>query len=399
MENYTGKNMLPQPPKVMFRGLSWEQPPQKLYPVEYMLGSSDLLFCRRPQIVLALKPSQERYEYSDLLKVILREACRVTWRASFNVLHVGRRITEYQLAVLRPSGLIAFIDIDEIASGESGESLASIARLSAVIEDRVREIIAQVNQPGIMVIYGSTPLVRRLQKIWSPKVSKRGHVLYSLPPPIEVSIVEDDSLFEAVARMYSLEPEDISDAYTINDAVVTAESTYMNILESIASDPSLARISRPPVDDEESKPDDAILHYSFKMLTVANLLEMGYAESEIEVEVMYGNIPVDILVGGRWSQTIMVEVETLYGTFNPTIRLSSVIRQRLAGGYNLWIVVPPLQAALYAEYIEPIMARYQSSVDFYTIDMSSQTLIPLQEFYTKLYGTLRKIEQSKGFET
>ena len=374
--------MLASPPKpeepkfTGARSVISESPPPLL---RALLGSDRLLFCRQPQVVLALRPSNPRYEYLELLKVVLREACRVTWSASMPSLLVAKRLTEYQLAVMKPSGSIVVVDVDEVSRGESGEAVAAVARLSSTLEDRLSEVSVQVNQPGFIAIYGSHNLIHRLQSIWTPRVSRYGQVFYKMMPPVEVSIVEDDAVFDAVTAMYAVEKSVVEEAASLNDAVVAAEAHYTSMLSDYASDPTLSRMARPPVDEEESKPDQAFVHYALKMMTIANLLEAGYTESEIDTEIVLGNMPVDILVGGRWSQGIIVEVETLYGSFNPATRLSHVIRQRLGSGYSLWIVIPPLQAALYAKYIEPLVSRYKTSVEFYTIDFSTATLKPLAE--------------------
>jgi hypothetical protein len=352
--------------------------------VRSLLGSDRILFCRQPMGILAYRPVNNRYEYLELLKVILREACRVTWNATIPSLFIAKRLTEYQLAMLKPAGTIVLVDVDEVSRGESGEAISMLSRLSSTLEDRLGEAGLQVNQPGFIALYGSQAAIHRLQNIWSPRVSKRGHVFYRVQPPIELQIVEDEKVFRAISLMYLVDEDVINEASSVNDAVIAAEQLYSTLLNYYANDPTLSKLARPPVDDEESKPDQSLLHYAVKMITIANLLESGYTESEIEVEVMLGSIPVDILVGGRWSQNIVVEIETLYGSFNPAMRLSTVIRQRLAAGYNLWVVIPPLQASLYAKNIEPLISRYQASVDFYTIDFSSASLISLREFIEKV---------------
>jgi hypothetical protein len=363
--------------------------------VRGLLGSDEVLFCRKPSVVLAYRPSDSRYEYIELLKVILREACRVTWSSAIPSLVVAKRVTEYQLAMLKPAGSIVLVDVDEVSSGESGESIPMISRLSSALEDRLGELSLQVNQPGFIALYGSQAVLHRLQSIWSPRVSKRGHVFYHAQPPVELKIVESEEVFRAVSLMYSVDESITAEAPTLNDAVIAAESAYYSALNSYASDPTLSKLARLPVDDEESKPDQALVHYSVKMATIANLLESGYTESEIEVEVVLGNIPIDILVGGRWSQNIVVEVETLYGSFNPAMRLSAVVRQRLAAGYNLWVVIPPLQAALYSKSIEPIVSRYQASVDFYTLDLKTASLIPLREFIENVNSLAQKLQRER----
>ena len=384
-----------KPPKleapILHSGVAAGSPPL----VRSLLGSDDILFCRRPTIVLAYKPSDSRYEYRELLKVVLREACRVTWSAAIQSLLVAKRLTEYQLAMLKPAGSIILVDADEVSKGETGESIPLISRLSSTLEDRLGELSFQVNQPGFIALYGSHPIIHRLQSIWAPRVSKRGHVFYHTQPPLELRIVESPKVFEAISLMYHVDEGIVSEAPTLNDAVIAAETAYNTLLNSYANDSTLSRLARSPVDDEESKPDQALLHYAVKMITIANLLESGYTESEIEVEIVLGNMPIDILVGGRWSQNIVVEIETLYGSFNPSMRLSTVIRQRLAAGYNLWIVIPPLQAALYSKSIEPLISKYQASVDFYTVDFTSATLVPLREFIEKVNKLAQELQRER----
>ncbi|ABM79970.1 hypothetical protein Hbut_0095 [Hyperthermus butylicus DSM 5456] len=378
-------------PKIALREVDSNLPPTRVDLVSAMLGSSNLLYCYKPTIVLALRPENTRFSYLELLRRVAREACRVTLRLQLHGLHGGRRLTEYQLATLRFSGFIAAIDLDEVSESERGDGVASLARLEASLEDRLRE--APLSLPGFIILYGSRNLIRRIQVMWSPRVGGRGQVFVRLQPPVEAEIIENEDVFKAIALLYNLPENIVNGAANIDDAVTLAEETYTRLLEAFASDPSLGAVARQAIDDEETRPDEAFVHFASKMIALANLLEAGYSEAEIEVEVAVGGVPVDIIVGGRWSRSLIVEVETLYGSLNPAARLSTVVRQRIGMGYNMWIVVPPLQAALYAPYIEPVVKRYSESgsIEFYTFSGFDASLTPLGEFLEKVWALAERL--------
>ena len=387
-----------QPTESALQNLETILPEISVDPLEALFGTSRLrVYSERPFLVLARKPIDQRYDYIELLKRILREIYRISWRAPLYAQHVARRLTEYQLAMMRAGTAIYVIDLDQLGSGDAeAERITASSRVAMSLEDRAREAYAQGF--GFLVLYASQYMLQSIQRLWEPRIASRGLLYTRLPPPLELGIAEDDAVFELVAAMYGVEYDDIRGASSLVDAVTMAEHRYYSYLESVASDPTLALLARPAVDEEEAKPDEGFIHYAFKMAVLGYLVEAGFDESSIDVEQrMSSTIAVDVLARRSWYNKLAIEVETLYGTGNPTTRLSSVIRDRLAMGYAVWVVVPPLQASIYAPHLQTLIRRYSGveSVEFYTLDMSAGSPVPLEEHLKRLGEIAARLSRAR----
>lgn len=366
-------------------------------PLEALFGTPRLrVYSERPFLILARKPRDPRYDYIELLKRVLREVYRVSWRAPLYSQHIARRLTEYQLAMMRAGMTIYVLDLDELGVEEgSVDKITASSHLARSLEDRVREAYAQGF--GFLVVYASQPALKAIERIWEPRIGSRGMLYTRLPPPLETSIVEDDTVFEMVAAMYGLSSDDLGEASSLVDAVMMAEHRYYSYLESMASDPTLALLARPAGDEEEARPEEGFMHYAFKMAVLSYLLEAGFDESGLAVEERVASaVTVDILARRGWYSKLAVEVETLYGSGNPVARLSSVIRDRLAMGYRVWLVVPPLQASIYAPHLRVLAGKYAGveNVEIYTLDMSTGSLVPLKEHLDRLERLAAKLPRA-----
>ncbi len=351
-------------------------PLEALFGTPWVRRASD-----RPVVVLARRPASSRFEYLELAKRVIREVYRVSSRSPPFVQHVARRLTEYQLAMMRGGAAIYVIDADAVAEAEAGG--AALGRLITALEDRLREIYAQGF--GFLVVYGSSSSLRRVVEIWRPSIAG-GAVYARLPQPVRIELPEDESVFSFIEALYALRSGSLSAAESVDEAVVKAEDTLYSCLEAAANDPVFGRMTRHAIDDEEARPDDAFLHYALKVLSVQQLVEQGYSEASIETEVSLSNIPVDVLLKRGWSGGLVVEAETLSGSMNPSARLNAVASRVTALGYPLWIVVPPPTAGIYKPYIEAVMSRFEKygTVEFYTVSASTCTLLPLEEYYARL---------------
>ncbi len=375
--------------RVEARRLREEPPETGLDPVEALFGSSLLRRASdRPVVVLARRPRGSRYEYLELLKRVIREVFRVSSRSPPFVQHVARRLTEYQLAMMRGGAAIYVIDADSVAEAEAGG--AALARLVSALEDRLREMYAQGF--GFMVVYAGAEAMSRILEIWRPSIAA-GTVYMRLPPAVRVSLPETPEVFEAVEALYSLRPGSLSAAESVDEAVVRAEESLYSCLEAAANDPSFGKYVRHAIDEEEARPDDAFLHYALKVAAVQQLVEQGHSESSIETEVNISNIPVDIVARRGWGSGLVVEVETLSGTLNPAARLSSVAARVTALGYPLWIVLPPHTAGIYKPYIEAVARRFEAygTVEFYVLSPRACSLEPLEEYYERLDAAARRL--------
>jgi hypothetical protein len=237
----------------------------------------------------------------------------------------------------------------------------------------------------MVILYGSGEALRRLRQIWRPRFV--ASFLYTrIPEPIEVSIPEDEGVLRLVEAIYALPEGSLEDADSVDEAVIKAEELLLNCLRAHASDPHLGRLVRQAIDDEEARPDDAVLHYGLKAAAVAYLLESGVRETSIETEVAISNTPVDVYARRGWSGGLVVEVETLTASLNPASRLASVASSRAALGLNLWLVLPPLTAAVYAPHVDAATRRHVESgrTEVYVLDSASCLLAPYSEYRERL---------------
>ena len=345
-----------------------------------------------PLLILARRPSDPRYEYLELLKRVLREAYRVTVRHPAAILHAGRRLTEYQLAMLRGGAGIYVVDADAVAESEAGGT--ALTRLVTALEDRLREVYAQ--PPGIVVLYGSPATLRRLRDLWRPRLVAT--TLYTrIPEPLEVSIPESDEAFAMVEAMYGLPGGTLSEAGSLDEAAVRAETMLWECIRGQASDPYLGRLVRQAVDDEEARPDDAPLHYGLKAVTVAHLLESGVRETSIETELVISNTPVDVFARRGWSGGIVAEAETLTGSMNPSSRLAGVAASRAALGYNVWLILSPLTASIYMYHVRSATRAYgvDGRVETYVLDPSNCLLAGFQQHAARLERVAERLLEKR----
>jgi len=341
-----------------------------------------------PLLVLARRPADPRFEYLELLKRVMRDIYRVSTRHPPAIMYVGRRLTEYQLAMLRGGAGIYVVDADEVAESETGG--AALARLTAGLEDRLREVYAQ--PPGVVILYGREATLSRLRRLWRPRLVA-AHLYTRIPEPIEVSLPEDELVFRLVEAVYALPDGALGDAASVDEASVRAESMLLDCLRGHASDPLLGRLVRQAIDDEEARPDDAPLHYGLKAATVAHLLESGLHESSIETEVAISNTPVDVYARRGWSGGLVVEAETLASSLNPASRLAAVAASRLALGLSLWLVLHPLTASIYMPYVDAALGGHlrDGRAEAYVVDSGGCLLTAYQEHRSRLRGLAERL--------
>ena len=381
-----------KPPGIGARSPGTEPPPSGVDPLEALLGATGLRDPGPgPVLVLAERPLDPRYEYQELLKRIAREAYRVASRApAAMILHAARRLTEYQLASLRGAAGVYSIDLDAVAEAETGG--AALTRLANTLEDRLAEAYAAPH--GVLILYGSRARLTRIRSLWRPRLGAAGAVYTRLPRAEEARIREDPAAFELLEALYALPKGSLRDAASLDDAAVRAEERLHNCLRSHAADPTLGRIVKPAMDDEEARPDEAPIHYGLKAAIVAHLLEMGERETSIDTEVAVSNTPVDVFLHRGWATGLVAEAETLYGTVNPASRLRSLIASRTALGYRLWIVLAPPTAGIYLPWIEPTLLKAEQetdTVEAYILDTGTCLLQPLHEYTERVKQAARKL--------
>jgi len=370
--------------------LDAELPRSPLDPLEVAFSNIALRdYTGRPRVILAEKPVEKSLDYIEFLARILYELMRTYWRAPmpFQTMFISQRLTEYQLANMRPGMGIYIVDLDALREKTSDEAM--FARFTRTISDRLHEAFSQ--WIGYLVLYGRDDSLSHIRKLWEPRVIARRVVYSSLPPYVETRLgVHREQLLRLISLFYGEVPG-LEEADTISQAVARAEDAYFTSLELVANDPFISLYNRPAIDEEEARQDTAFIHFALKSAAIKYLMDIGIDPSALSVESIVANVPIDIRVERGWGSSIAVEVETLYGVGNPMSRLSTVIRERVSLGYNVWIVLPPTQALLFAPYVRGLMRHFAERVEFYTFDTSKGSLRSLAEYYEKVDGALREL--------
>ncbi len=352
-------------------------------PIEKMFGSISFRdYTSRARIILAERPHESNLDYLELLVRILYELMRVYWKAPipFQIMFVSQRLTEYQLANIRPGMGVFVVDLDSLRERSSDES--TFARFLRTISDRLHESFTQ--WIGYLVLYGNSDSLAHIKKLWEPRVISRRVVYTSLSPYIEIrNNVSRQQVLGIISLLYG-GVNGLEEADTVNQAVLRAEDAYLTGLETVANDPFISIYARPAIDEEEAKQDSAFIHFALKMAALRYLMETGVDLSAVTVESVVANIPIDIRVERGWGNSIAIEIETLHGAGNPVSRLSMVIRERLSLGYNVWVVIPPTYALIFAPQIRGLMRHFAERVEFYTFDTTRYTLRSLSEYYAVL---------------
>jgi len=85
---------------------------------------------------------------------------------------------------------------------------------------------------------------------------------------------------------------------------------------------------------------------------------------------------------------VAIEVETLYGTTIPPLKMKKRVESRLRKGLKMWIVIPNPQFMIYFKEISVLRAfykkRYRDLVEFWTLDVKSQKLVSFKDLATKI---------------
>ncbi len=134
-------------------------------------------------------------------------------------------------------------------------------------------------------------------------------------------------------------------------------------------------------------------HYLMKMFTVKHLIENeGFDESQIQTESREnGGIP-DIQVGSRY-----FEVETLFGTGLPPVKLHQTVKKYRGQADHVEIVLPSLALLRHHTTIKKIQQRYQDrfgiDTTFYTLNLGDEKLVSLPELEDERLTELREFTQ------
>lgn len=359
-------------------------------PLELLLGvPASRLVGERAVVVLAKKTGQD---YLELLKRVLRELYRVGAGGLPTPIDVlTKEEFEVKKPLIKAGGSICVIDVDEVCRGEGGGLDDGCL---AFIAGRVREAYSQ--GLGYLVLYGKD--FAELKKWISLKVVGEGGFEAPLQRYVEVEGRADPRL---VGLMFAGSPRTA-------DMDVEQYAMYLDVLLLRAVE-AAAREYAPYV---KRGIDESLMHYGLKALVVKYLEKMGIKLENIKTEYAYKAEPkdaetdrvekeyaheryvFDVYVEG---EGLAVEVETLYGTVVPATKLMETGEKAWAVN-RLWIVIPPPQLFLFLRDVlkarkalrKKFMHKGLDVVEFYTIDLFREELIPIAEYVNRLKKIVKR---------
>ncbi len=354
-----------------------------------------VVISERPVVIVARPTS---FGYVEFLKRVLREIYRVRSGGLPEPKHVS---TPEDLRLLLPvdvgAGKRLFVlDLSRSRAQEpkAEDLLKEKSRDLDRLRDRLRELFSQ--EFGFFVIYGD------VKGIWERALTGavRGYASV-VPSPVEVSLRPGRLPFYVLLAnvMWGRVSDPVLDYGRLgfrgfDEFVVWLEDQYWRRLGEVSFE--VLYKTKPSAGERESE-----LHYLAKAFVVRYLAERVGLNC-VETERGDGAAVFDVVVTCGGLQGLVVEVETLYGTGTVVHKLVETVQKlkdvKRAGMRRMWIVVPNPQAVIYLPLLLRTRRelRKEHDVEFYTLDVTSRSLVRLTDVATMLVKKWK--ETTKGAE-
>ena len=350
--------------------------------VKYFFNASlSRMVMDRPFLILARKPMvfKERFEYIEFLKRLLRELYRVCAGGLPIPIDIRTAFEEVKLDV-EAGKHIYVIDVDEAFQREVKDDVAKY------VADRLRELYSQ--GLGFLIFYGSQDKLIKLKE----SLQK---VLCKTVQPVEIAVLENWRIYGLANLVWGkvgfelAEIENMREDVDLDSYAVKLEEEFYRKIVKLASDLDIIISVEPSKRDEERLGGESLLHYGVKAFVVKYLKEHEkIPDHNIFTEYAIGDIVVDVYTKHSKYGDLAIEVETLYGTTIPLLKLRNTIEARLSKGLRLWIVIPNPQLMLFLTDISKLRSiyrkRYGEQVEFYTLDIEKGVLVKLSEIVKKV---------------
>jgi len=344
-------------------------------PIKDTFGSVGFkMLSERPIIILAEKPEDKNLEYIEFLKRILREVYRTRAKGLPAPTHISTDFEEIKLDI-KAGKSVYVIDLDSAKMEKQSERY---------LIDRIKELYSQ--NFGFIVLYGSKSSIKAIKSLWMPDI--RG--FSRLPKYVEVRIEDREAIFTLANLFWGIiEKATMDEPINLDEYVVKLEDDFYAKIEETANDLRSVLIVEPSKEDEEGLEGESIVHYGIKAFVVNYLTKFENVPLEnIQTEFEFGDAIIDVFVKHPEHGDIAIEVETLYGTTIPLLKLKKRIESRLRKGLKTWIVIPNPQFMIYLKEISALRAFYKKRchdlVEFWTLDIRSNKLISFRELITKI---------------
>ena len=339
----------------------------------------------RPFLILAEKPQNKMFDYIELLKRLLRELYRVYVGGLPSPTDLRTDFEEVKLDV-RAGKHIYVIDIDKVFGKE--------VKSKEYVVDRLRELYSQ--SLGFLILYGSRSILKETKEIlWSSRYVSASfpkiRFLGKIQQPIEISVQEDHKIYNLINLLWGkvLNFEEVDENIDLDSYSVMLEDEFYERIRELALSPETVVKVEPSKKDEERLDGESLLHYGIKAFVVKYLIEHEkIPEYNVFTEYEVGDIIVDVFTKHPMHGDLAIEVETLYGTVLPLLKLRKTIESRLSKGLKLWIVIPNPQLMLFLKDIARLRSicrkKYLDSIEFFVLDVYSRKLVPFPEFIKRI---------------
>lgn len=336
-------------------------------PINFVFGAMIRFPIDRPMIILAREPKNKRFEYIEFLKRILREIYRIHGSGLPIPAHNETPNFNEIKREIRADRHIWVLNLNNIKLERDKEI--------GYLIDRLRELYSQ--NLGFVVLYGNDEKIEKVKdilKIDSP-----------LPSYVEFNIIEDESVFKLAQLMWGFKENFPISGNSLDSTVVRLEESYYREIEKLVEDLDTLVTVEPSGEDEEGINGESILHYALKAFVVKYLNKNRLNEMSILTEYSFDKGILDVYVP---NSNLAVEIETLYGTKIPMLKLRKKIDSRLDKGFKLHIIVPNPQLLIYLKDIRKLRKfyreKYGDRIEFFAIDFDSGEIIPITTFLESL---------------
>ncbi|MFA4647760.1 hypothetical protein P8X24_11035 [Pyrococcus kukulkanii] len=378
--------------------LLWED----LNLLERTFGSPFNVISEHPIVIFAQRPEDRSLEYIEFLKRILLEIYRIRVGSLPNAIHISSKNLMEKIDEIKAGNSICVVEVDEVDTGreKAKEEARELEELlvKKALYDKLREIYAQGF--GFLVFYGKAKNLQKLKrKLWNIHFSKE-KVFTKLPRFLEIKVSDRDMLFKLPNLMWGIfneRPPDKKVAF--DEYAIGLENSFLEKLERftkyiITADGNkiLTALLVNPSENE------SLLHYALKAFVVEYLnrklgisMHLPFDNGDtikISTEKEFGDIKIDVFVDDEKLGQVAIEVETLYGTCIPLIKLRKTAESRVERGFKTWIVIPNPQLMIYLKDVltlrDWLKKRYGDLIEFYTLDIENAKLIPIREFIERI---------------